>query len=118
MNANKWNWLPPWPVVPPRLRFTAAGVVVAGFSIHFQNEIWPHYAKAQQWSWIVMGLLLEAAGVQIIQLLTAWVRGYRGPVWAPLLMWGIVLPIYGVVALMMLGFVPFLFFGLGSITQD
>ncbi|WP_216680164.1 hypothetical protein [Hymenobacter siberiensis] len=94
MAANKRSWLPPWPVVPPRLWLTAAAIVVAGLSIFFENEIMPNHHKAQLWSWVVLGALVQVGGVQLLRVLRAWLRAYHGPGVVRLLMWGIVLPAY------------------------
>lgn len=118
MNANKWNWLPLWPVVPPRLWLTAAATAGVGLSIVFRMEIWPHHPKAHLWSWIVLGLLVLAGGLQVIKVLRIWLREYRGPGWMRLLLWGAVLPAYVVVALLIIWFAFFICFNLGGITQN
>jgi hypothetical protein len=118
MDLFKRNWLPSWPVVPPRLWLTVAGGVVAGLSIIFRMEIWPHQPKAEMWSWVVLGVLVPAGGIQVIRVLRVWRREYRGPGWVRLLMWGAVLPVCVAVALLIIGFAFLLCFNLGSITQD
>ncbi|WP_460616590.1 hypothetical protein [Hymenobacter ruber] len=118
MSLYNRNWLPPWPVVPPRLWLTAAATIIVGLSIIFRMEIWPHHYRVQEWSCIVLGLLLQAIGVQVINMLMAWLRDYRGPGWMRLLMWGAILPIYGAVVLLIVVFVLFTCFSLGSIRMD
>lgn len=118
MNSNNRNWLPLWPVVSPRLWLTAAATVIAGLSLFFQEEIWSHQATAERWSLMLLALLLLAGGIQVIMMLRVWLREYRGPVWMRLLMWGAVLPVYGAVVLLTMGFVFLLCFNLGGITQD
>lgn len=87
MNLNNRNWLPMWPVVPLRLWLTAAAGVVAGLSVYFQQEIWLHHPKAVLWGWVVLGTLAQAGGVQLLSVLRAWLRSYRGPRMVRLLMW-------------------------------
>jgi hypothetical protein len=103
MDSSNRNWLPPWPVVPPRLWLTAAGGVVAGLSVVFQREIWPHHPKAEIRSLIVLGLLVQAGGIQLIRVLMAWLRTYQGPRWAQLIMAFAVFPVCFAVALLLLG---------------
>ena len=94
MAANRWSWLPPWPVVPPRLWLTAAATVVVSLSIFFENEIMPNHHKAQLWVWVVLGALVQVGGAQVLSMLRTWLRVYHGPGVVRLLMWGIVLPAY------------------------
>ncbi|MGY3088950.1 hypothetical protein ACVWYF_001990 [Hymenobacter sp. UYAg731] len=118
MSLYNRNWLPPWPVVPSRLWLTAAATVMVGLSIVFRMEIWPHHPKAHLGSWIVLGLLMQAGGIQVIRMLRVWLREYRGPIWVRLLMWGTVLPVYGAVVLLIVGFILFTCFSLGSVAMD
>ncbi|MFC6224063.1 hypothetical protein ACFP2F_12505 [Hymenobacter artigasi] len=114
MVANKRNWLPPWPVVPPRLWLTAAATMVVGLSIIFENEIMPNHPKAQLWSWVVLGVLVQVGGVQVLSMLRAWLRAYHGPGVVRLLMWGIVLPAYVVLSPLLLFTCVFTCYGLVS----
>lgn len=118
MNVPNRNWRPQWPVVPPRLWLTVAATVIAGLSLFFQQEIWSHKPTAELWTLIVLGLLMQFGGAQVIGMLRVWLREYRGPGWMRLLMWATVLPIYVAVSLLALGFALFLSVGLGSITMN
>ncbi|MEL5995962.1 hypothetical protein AAFH49_17235 [Hymenobacter segetis] len=115
MRSNKWNWLPQWPVVPPRLWLTAAATIIAGLGIIFRMEIWPHHPKAHLWNWIVLGLLLQAGGIQVIRVLRAWLQECHGPGLIRIMLWGATLPVYVAVALLVIGFAFFICFNLGSI---
>lgn len=118
MNASKWNWLPQWPVVPPRLWLTAAATIIAGLSLLFEKEIWSPKATAELWSFMLLVFLMPVGGIQLIRMLRVWQREYRGPGWMRLLMWGAILPVYGAVLLLILGFALILCFSLGNIRMD
>ncbi|MBH8568705.1 hypothetical protein KB206_07425 [Microvirga sp. STS02] len=109
------SWLPQRPVVPPKLWLTAAAAIIAGLGIIFRMEIWPGHPKAHLWNWIVLGILLQAGSIQLIKMLRSWVRQYHGPGLVRLLLWGAVLPVYGVAGLLIAGFALFVCFNLGSI---
>lgn len=115
MSATKWSWLPPWPVVPPRLWLTLAASVVVGLSIFFQEEIWPHRPLAKMGSWVVLGLLMQVGGIQLIRGLWAWVGEYCGPRWMQFMLVSAVLPVCFVVALVLL--VVFLLLGCGLVSS-
>lgn len=114
MDSFNRNWLPPWPVVPARLWLTAAGGVVAALSVIFQREIWPHHPKAERWSLIVLGVLVQGGGIQLIKVLMAWRRAYQGPRWGQLLMACAVFPACFAGALLLLGVFLVTCFGLLS----
>ncbi|UOQ99114.1 hypothetical protein MUN81_06375 [Hymenobacter sp. 5317J-9] len=73
--------LPHWPEVPPRLWLTAAGIVLAGLSLWFEQEIWRETEPARFWTWVVLTLLLLAGGLQTIGVLLRWPASYNGPRW-------------------------------------
>lgn len=103
MKSSNRNWLPQWPVVPPRLWLTAAGGVVAGLSVLFQQEIWPHHPKAELWSGLTLAVLVQAGGIQLIKVLMNWLREYQGPRWMHFIMTCAVFPACFAVALLLLG---------------
>lgn len=103
MKVSNRNWLPPWPVVPPRLWLTAAGGMMAGLSLLFQQEIWPYHPRAGLWGWLALGLLVQAVGIQLIRVLMGWLRAYTGPRWVQLVMAGVVYPACFAMGLLLLG---------------
>lgn len=111
MELYNRNWLPQWPVVPPRLWLTAAGGVVAGLSLLCQQEIWPHHPKAELWGWLALGFSVQIIGIQTINVLMAWLRAYHGPRWMQLIMACAVFPACFTVALLLLGICLLMFFG-------
>lgn len=90
MNVDNRNWWPQWPVMPPRLRLTAAATVVVGLSLYFQQEIWPHHPRAEPWGWLALSVLMQFGGIQLIKALWVWVGEYRGPRWGQLIVAGAV----------------------------
>ena len=88
LRPNPWkHWLPPWPVVPPRLWATAVGAVLAVFSLVFQRELWPHTPGAVAASGAMLLLALVAAGPQVAAVLWRWPAAYAGPRWLRVLFW-------------------------------
>ena len=102
MRASQWNWLPPGPVVPPRLWLTAAAGTLAGLSILFQQEIWPHHPRAELWGWLVLSVLVQAICIQVIKVLVRWLRACTGPCWAQFVMACVVFPACFAMALLLL----------------
>jgi hypothetical protein len=103
MDLFNRNWLPTWPVVPPRLWLTAAGVALVGLSVIFQQEIWPLHPKAGLWSLIVLGVLVQGGGIQLITVLIVWLRAYQGPRLGHFIMACAVFPACFAGALLLLG---------------
>lgn len=103
MNSYNRNWLPPWPVVPRRLWLIAAGGVVAGLSVYFQQEVWPQHPKAEAWGCLALSLLVQVGAFQLIVVLMGWLRAYIGPRWAQLIMTGVVFPACFALGLLLLG---------------
>ncbi len=77
--------LPPWPVVPPRLRATAAVAGLAVLSLVFERELWPNTPSAGAMGWGLLLLALVAAGPQVALVLWWWPAAYAGPRWLKLL---------------------------------
>ena len=75
------RWLPPWPVVPPRLWATAAAVALAVFSLVFSRELWSNPGAAGFVSGAVLLVALLVAGPQVAQVLWRWPTAYAGPWW-------------------------------------
>ena len=81
MKTNFKQVPPPLPPVSPRLWFTAVGVGLAGLSLCFQRELWPHQPQAPLWSAALLVALLLWGWFQGQQLLLRWVDAYAGPRW-------------------------------------
>ena len=87
MNRNYWQHvLPPWPVIPPRLWLTGAGVGLAILSLVFGQEIWPAHPQAERWALATLILLMQMVGIQAIVVLCRWPSTYAGPGWMRLAM--------------------------------
>lgn len=92
MESNQMcQWSLPWPVVPPRLWGTAAACALSIISLVFNQEIWPHYPQARQWSWLLLAVLLQAGATQVILVLWTWPTAFAGPGWMRLLLRMVVL---------------------------
>ena len=111
-------WLPPWPQVPPRLWLTGVALVVVSLSLSFNREIWPQHLLAAPWSRVLLGVLLQAAGIQIIAMLRAWREACAGPGWVRLLLWcGVMAVGLGITVLLAVAFL-FTCFNLGYVLQS
>ena len=79
--SRRAEWLPPWPVVPPRLWATAGVAALALASLVFERELWSSPRRAAPVGVAVLLLALVAAGPQVAQVLWRWPAAYAGPRW-------------------------------------
>ncbi|MFD1469209.1 hypothetical protein ACFQ48_13325 [Hymenobacter caeli] len=79
--SRRAKWLPPWPVVPPRLWATAGVAGLAVLSLTFEHELWSNTLYAEAINWAVLLGALAAAGPQIALMLWRWPAAYVGPWW-------------------------------------
>lgn len=77
--SRRAEWLPPWPVVPPRLWATAGVAALALASLVFERELWSSPRRAAPVA--VLLLALVAAGPQVALVLWGWPAAYAGPRW-------------------------------------
>ncbi len=79
------RWLPPWPVVPPRLWATAAVAALAVLSLVLGREMWSNPGRAASVSTALLLGALVAAGPQVARVLWCWPLAYAGPRWVGVL---------------------------------